>query len=125
MSKFNCVLLIDDDEITNFININLLEDMHITDRIEIATNGKEALNFLESSIDYCPQLILLDINMPLLDGFEFMEHFKALDLKGKDDTKVIALTTSSNPKDIQKLQDFGVTDLINKPLTRENLSNLL
>lgn len=125
MSKFNCVLLIDDDEITNFINVNLLEDMHITDRIEIATNGKEALDFLKNSVDCCPELILLDINMPLLDGFEFLEHFKMLDLPGKDDTKMIALTTSSNPKDIQKLQDFGVNDLINKPLTKENLNNLL
>ncbi len=124
MSRFNCVLLVDDDEITNFINVNLLEAMGITHKIEIATNGQEALDYLKGCLQ-CPDLILLDINMPLLDGFEFLEFFKSLELKEKDNTKVIALTTSNNPKDVQRLQDYGVNNLINKPLTKENLNTLI
>lgn len=127
MGKLNCILLVDDDEITNFINLNLLEDMQIASRIEITTNGKEALQFLEDNFQEvsCPELILLDINMPMLDGFEFLEQFHKLELKDKDRTKMVALTTSNNPKDIKKLQNYGVNDLINKPLTKEKLEKLI
>lgn len=127
MGKLNCILLIDDDEITNFINLNLLEDLQMASQIEITTNGKEALEFLEKNYQEtsCPELILLDINMPMLDGFEFLEQFQKLDLKNKDKAKMVVLTTSNNPKDIEKLQEYGVENLINKPLTKEKLENLI
>lgn len=127
MRRLNCILLVDDDEITNFINVNLLEDMQIASQIRITTNGKEALQFLEEHFQdtSCPELILLDINMPMVDGFEFLDQFHKLQLKDQEKTKVVALTTSNNPKDIQKLQDYGVKDLINKPLTKEKLDNLI
>lgn len=127
MGKLNCILLVDDDEITNFINLNLLEDMQIASKVEITSNGKEAIQFLENNCmeSSCPELILLDINMPMMDGFEFLEHFQKLNLKNKNITKMVALTTSNNPKDIKKLQEYGVASLISKPLTKEKLENLI
>lgn len=71
MKKLNCVLLVDDDITTNFLNESLIEEMDIAKQIMVAQNGKEALELIERYFNEessCPQLILLDINMPVMDG---------------------------------------------------------
>ncbi len=127
MSQLNCILLIDDDEITNFINVNLLQDLQIARQVEVATNGKEAISILEERCQnaQCPELILLDINMPVLDGFEFLEQLDHMGIKKNNAIKIVALTTSNNPKDLKKLQELGVETLVNKPLTKEKVEQLI
>ena len=125
MGKLNCILLIDDDEITNFINLNLIQDLQIAHKVEVATNGNEAIELLNHYCgkDTCPELILLDINMPVLDGFEFLEQLNQIGFK--EQMKIVALTTSNNPKDLKRLQELGVEILINKPLTKEKIEKLV
>lgn len=132
MKKIDSVLLIDDDEATNFINELLIRKTGITSSLSIARNGKDALELLYKCKEEAtgedavlPKLILLDINMPVLDGFGFLESFEALDIPGKESVVIVVLTTSLNPKDVERVQVAGVNDFVNKPLTRETLQHLV
>jgi CheY-like chemotaxis protein len=128
MSKLNSILLIEDDSITNFINERLLRKLEIADDIKVASNGLEAISIIQDSVlnqQSSPSLIFLDINMPVMDGFEFLSEFKMLDIPNKENVLVIVLTTSTNLSDIEKLKGSGNTDFINKPLTKEKVQSIL
>lgn len=128
MHKITSVLLVDDDMINNFINQQLIEELSVTKELNIANNGLEAIKFLEQFCDDdkgCPELILLDINMPVMDGFEFLEEFDNLTLPLKEKIKVVMLTTSTNPHDVEKLNGFSIAGFMNKPLTEEKILALV
>ncbi|HXA00784.1 MAG TPA: response regulator [Cytophagaceae bacterium] len=128
MAKLNCILLIDDDSITNFINERLIRKLNVTNGVKVAMNGEEAIQYIEGLCEkgeLCPELILLDINMPVMNGFEFIRAFENLNIKNKDKVKIIILTTSKNIKDVELLKSLGNFEFINKPLTEEKLFNCL
>lgn len=79
MQKLSSVLLVDDNETTNFLNEALLRDLRVTDHLLVARNGVEALALLENECAAptvsCPALILLDVNMPVLNGMQFLEAY--------------------------------------------------
>lgn len=129
MKKLNCVLLVDDDSINNFINERLIRKANISEEVQVVLNGKEALDYLkrrsEAYNKRSPDLILLDINMPVMDGFEFLEAFKKLDLKDKKSIVIVMLTTSTNPNDTQRLNNSEVVGYINKPLTVKKLMDIV
>jgi CheY-like chemotaxis protein len=110
--KLNCVLLIDDDFATNFINKKIVQKANIAEHIQIALNGKEAIDYLcntgkflvqGSTIHPQPELVFLDINMPVMDGWEFINAYKDLiPDKRKEEIKIIMLTSSFNPADKAK-----------------------
>lgn len=124
MKKVNCTLLVDDDDINNFLNKRLIDKLKICNEVKVVINGAEALKYIEEQCKLdkdCPELILLDINMPVMNGFEFLKAYDKLEFKNKHQVKVVMLTTSSSPYDIEKVQEYNVSGLINKPLTEENL----
>src|SRR5436190_13327624 len=129
--KLNCVLLIDDDFATNFINKTVINKAGVAEHIEIALNGKEALDYLtnqgkfESEEKYPkPELILLDINMPVMDGWEFIEAYQNLSAEQKGDIIIVMLTSSFNPDDRSKANQFTeISDFRNKILTMDVLNN--
>ena len=124
--KFKSILLIDDNAADNRYNQIILEEMNIVDKIEVAENGLEALKMLENSDHPQPELILLDINMPKMNGWEFLEAYKKLDREEKNKKIVMILTTSMNPEDKNKAdQSLGVSEFNIKPLTPEMLKNIL
>lgn len=129
MKKLHYTLLVDDDEATNFINELLIEELDFTEKLLIAQNGKEALDLIRElcreEAGLLPELILLDINMPVMDGFDFLDAFQALDCPDKEDTKIVMLTTSLHRKDIEKVKDAGVAGFLNKPLTIASLEDIL
>lgn len=126
---FSSVLLVDDDDITNFLHKSLLEDLNITGQITVANTGKDALKLIQEqwqSDDLHVQendrkLILLDINMPGMDGFEFLEVSKDLDLPN---TYVAMLSSSPLETDRTKASRYQVIDYIEKPLTQMKLEEL-
>ena len=128
MSRVNSIMLVEDDQITNFINERLIKKLNITPEIKVSLNGKEALVKIDECLKsnhLCPELIFLDINMPVMDGFEFLQNFQRLDFENKDRTIIVMLTTSSNSNDLEKLENLGHKDFLNKPLTEDKLKSIL
>ena len=132
--QLNCILLIDDDEPTNFLNKMTLEQAGCTRHIRVAQGGQEALDYLascrpdESSSDQHPRpdLIFLDINMPAMDGWEFLQRYQQLPPEQKADIVLIMLTTSLNPDDEIRTRSIPeIAGFENKPLKRSQLEDLL
>jgi len=121
-------MLVDDDIAANFFHQIIIEDSKICNAIKVTQSATEALDYLVANKEegtLWPDLILLDINMPRVDGWEFIAQYKTLDLPCRELTKVIMLTTSSNPRDREKAAQISeITDFINKPLTVEKLHDI-
>lgn len=127
--KLNCVLLIDDDEPTNFLNKMIIEETGQVEEVRVAQSAREALDYL-SGIGQAdlptPELIFLDINMPAMDGWEFLEKYDQLSPEQKAAIIVVMLTTSFNPEDEQKAERISyISSYRNKPLTQEVLLGIL
>jgi CheY-like chemotaxis protein len=120
---FNSILLVDDDYVNNFITERLLRKSGIAKEIKAVRNGEEALTYLSEEINYCPDLILLDINMPEMDGINFLKNFKTMVLD--KNIRIVLLTSSVNVKDREMLNDLGYQDIMMKPFTQEKLMNAL
>lgn len=120
-------MLVDDDSTTNFLHEDLISEMDIAQKIIIAINGKDALEKLNELClsNQCPDLILLDINMPVMTGFEFLEKFNEMYPGRGYPTKIVILTTSLYPGDAQKAEELKVTEYINKPLEENSLEMIL
>jgi len=134
MKKLNSVLLIDDDMATNFVSKMLIKKAGITDHIETVLNGKQALEYLTNTGKYeksdgiypQPMLILLDINMPVMDGWEFAEAFAKLEQEQKGKIIIVMLTSSLNPDDKAKAENLpSISGFQNKILTMEALTNIM
>jgi len=127
MIPINTVLVIEDEEIGRYLATTILQKMEVGKEIVVAKNGLEALNILQELClnKNCPELILLDIKMPVMDGFEFLTE---LDNQTDIDitrAKVILLTSSASPKDLDRAKHFPFTTYMHKPLTREKLQLVL
>ncbi len=133
MKKLKSVLLVDDDYATNFLHQLIIEEMNITSDVIVKENGHEALKFIKQhcfvgdSLNQgaCPDLILLDINMPVMNGFEFLEALKKLDHEILIHSKVVMLSSSDNGQDMSAAQRLGVKGYVNKPLTEEKVNSML
>ena len=128
MSKLDYVLLVDDDEVTNFVHESLLEGMDVAKELLVAKNGQEAIDLIREHClghDGCPSLIFLDINMPVMNGFEFLDAYHQLENDLNKSIIIVMLTSSLNPNDIERAKETGVNEFLNKPLTEENLKTVL
>jgi len=133
-TKIKLHTLNNDDEPTNFYSTILLEEANCTDHIQIAESGQQALNYLTNSeqdlcnsIDCpCPDITFLDINMPAMNGWEFLEKYQRLEGKYRGKINIIMHTTSLNPDDkIRALEMPEVSGFENKPLTIEIINRVV
>ncbi|WPP50698.1 response regulator [Catalinimonas niigatensis] len=125
MGKYHRIVLIDDDEITNFINENLIYEIGLADRVEAFIAAEKALKKIEhTSSEVSSTLILLDLKMPVFDGFDFLEQFNTMKRMLTSQIRIIILTSSENPRDTERLRALGYHQYITKPLTKEKLQDL-
>ncbi len=131
LSKILCV---DDDPITLMLCKKVISKAEFSNEIDTALNGEKALLYLESIIEdkekdentIFPELIFLDLNMPVMNGWEFLDVFST-DKYSKVflDTKVIVLSSTIDPKDIEKSKSYPmVIDFLSKPITLEILKSI-
>jgi CheY-like chemotaxis protein len=127
----NLILLVDDDETTNHVNKRLLTRMNVAREIKVLTNGQEAIDYLSQSgvaegSNLCPDLIFLDIKMPVMDGFTFLEAYEDSGNKPLDSVVILMLTSSASFYDLERLKDFPrVKKHFSKALTERDVKEIM
>ena len=133
MKKINCILLVDDSPADNEFHTIIIKDAGVCNHIRVAEDGLKALDYIMNvakpgNENDFPKadLILLDINMPRMNGFEFLEAYHKLDEKLKSSIVIAMLTTSLSPEDRNRALKSGeIVDYENKPLTAGMLNKIL
>ena len=133
MKKINCILLVDDNPGDNYFNEYIIKDAHVCNHVKIAINGLEALAYVKKTGEQNqadsfpkPDIIFLDINMPLMNGFEFLEAYEKLDEQLKSKVLVVMLTTSFNADDRKRAMAFKeVSEFKIKPLSVEMFHDII
>ncbi len=125
----NTVLLIDDDITINYLHNRLIQKNELTNSVLISQNGKEGIQSLTELNSVCSNnentLIFLDLNMPIMNGWEFLEELKNLNNSLKLNYKLFVLSSSINPDDRKKAENNPlVTGYLSKPLSKEILDQL-
>ncbi len=121
------IILIDDDSTTNALNKMIIERSDLVDEVLMFNEAQKALEFFkeEPGDRQNQSLILLDINMPLMDGWEFLNEYIKLNGSRRGE-KVVMLTSSIDPKDMTRAEEYGpVSEFKSKPLSIEMLKTLV
>lgn len=128
VKEVELVMIVDDNDTDNFISKRIIEITRFAKEVEIKSSGKSALEYLEENKDNAerlPNLIFLDINMPIVDGFVFLYEFEKFAEDLKDRCKVVILSSSDNKRDIDKIvNNDHVIKFVTKPLTESALNEL-
>lgn len=111
--KFDIVMLIDDNELDNFVNQKIIEGNNFAEKVYINSSGRSAVEFLQNILvisnydqNLMPKVIFVDLNMPIMDGFQFIEKFELLINSSSQEFKLVILTTSINQEDKKKALKF-------------------
>lgn len=127
------ILCIDDDAITLMLCKMVLSKNSFSNEIATATNGEEALNYfktlkktiVETPTTKLPQMIFLDLNMPVMGGWEFLDHFSTEEFSDFNSIKTIILSSTVDPADLEKSKKYPmVIDFLSKPISKEMLEYL-
>lgn len=128
MPKFNRILLVDDNEVSNMLHERLIEISDFGKHIVVKQTATEALEYLRSILDQpelLPEIIFLDIRMPIMDGFGFLDEFQKMPDAVRAYCKVILLSSTLDPEDAAKSAKYPeVTKMLLKPLTVSQLSTI-
>jgi len=121
------LLIIDDDNISSFLNVRVAQTSGIFRSIESVHNGQDALDYFKKVSNgeaICPDVILVDLNMPLISGFQFIESFRRLELP-KSDISILVLTSSEDAADVKRAALLEVDGYLLKPLTVNTLHSAI
>jgi CheY-like chemotaxis protein len=125
MSHFQTILLIDDDSISNFITEKLILREDFAQQVISFLSAEAALTYLKNQQQQqlpAPDIIFLDLNMPEMDGWEFMNEFKKFPPEFTAPSRVFMLSSAVDSKDIVQARTMEeIEDFISKPLTKEDM----
>jgi len=128
MPKFSNVLLVEDDPITIMVCDRIIKMTSFAEKVTSCENGKIAIDYLISIKDSgpLPNIIFLDINMPVMNGWDFLEEFEKVQSGFLQLPRIYLLSSTVDPEDYKKAKSFSlVNDFISKPLSREALANIV
>jgi len=128
-NKLTCIMLVDDDHHDNFFHEREIKKTSSETIVIEKNTGLEALEYLNSQKEdknMLPDLIFLDINMPGMNGWDFLAEYEQLDTELQNRVIIIMLTTSDNEDDVSRAKAWrSVSDYITKPLTKEIMENII
>jgi len=120
--KLKSVLLLDDNFATNFFHKKIIEKAEAAEQVLEFRSGTNALKYLKQDGIEQPDLIMVDINMPVMDAWEFLEKLEKLYQNKERTTRVILLSTSLSPSDKEKADNIAaIEEVLLKPLTKESI----
>ncbi|MFN6945767.1 MAG: response regulator [Cytophagaceae bacterium] len=129
MNKINTLYLVDDDSIFQFLTSKIIKDTQLVDQLKIFSNGLEAINFLKSvsgDPEKLPEIILLDLAMPIMDGWQFLEEYMLLQPRLGKKIVIYIVSSSIDPSDLQRAASINaVTDYVVKPISKAKLIELI
>lgn len=129
MKKVPICCIIDDDPIFIYGTKRIIKQVDFSDQIMVYNNGQEAIEGLNAIINTqqpLPDVIFLDLNMPIMDGWEFLEEFDKLTDHNLKRIIVYIISSSVDPRDLERIKNYKqVTNYILKPVTHEDLEHIL
>lgn len=121
-------MVIDDDSISNFVNTRIAERSGLFEEIRSVSSGRDALTVFEQASDgtaKAPDMILLDLNMPVMGGFDFIEALRKIDFPTRDQVSIVIVTSSDDEQDMQRAQSLGIKHYLLKSLGPKDLQTTL
>src|SRR5688572_2031357 len=122
------ILLVDDDIQLNKIHEKILPSSGLASEVHVALNGREAIDYLNARIEKgypLPNVIVTDLDMPVMDGFEFIDAFNALSFPGKNKIELVVFTSSSNISDKKRALSKGIRHYLSKPYLVRALNDVI
>lgn len=125
MKKLKAILLVDDDYVCSWLNKSLIEELQVVEIIECIYDGKAALEYLtkvtatkEHMMQSCPDIIFLDIKMPDIDGFDFLDRLNEIESCKDLPRRIVVLSSSMHPVDMSRAANYDIHSYLVKPLTK-------
>lgn len=129
MTTLKNLTLVDDDDIFVFLTTKIIEQTNLVDLIKVFGNGLDAINFLKenkNNVDALPDIILLDLSMPIMNGWQFLEEYNKLNPTIGKKITIYICSSSISPDDITRAKTISeVSDYIIKPITKDKLIDLI
>ncbi len=129
MTTLKTLTIVDDDDIFVFLTTKIIEQTNLVDLIKGFGNGLDAINFLKenkNNVDALPDIILLDLNMPIMNGWQFLEEYNKLNPTIGKKITIYICSSSISPDDITRAKTISeVSDYIIKPITKDKLIDLI
>jgi two-component SAPR family response regulator len=125
--KLACIVIIDDDDISNYLLVRLLKKLDICDNIRLFRNGREGLSFIYQNFMNkfpFPDVIFLDMNMPVVNGVEFLEKLNGMNI-GHNQIKIIPISNVMNESSKEQLRKLNIHRYMIKPFSAEEVTLLI
>lgn len=129
MTTLKTLTIVDDDDIFVFLTTKIIEQTNLVDLIKVFGNGLDAINFLKenkNNVDALPDIILLDLSMPIMNGWQFLEEYNKLNPTIGKKITIYICSSSISPDDITRAKTISeVSDYIIKPITKDKLIDFI
>ena len=129
MNHLKTLILVDDDEIIVYLTKRTIKDTNLVELIKVFGNGKDVINYLKensSNPDLLPDIIFLDLFMPIMDGWDFLDEYAKIKPKITKSITIYIITSSVSPDDINRAKNISdVSDYLIKPITKENFIEII